>query len=143
MQQDGQFLAQGTGGLSQRVTGLDALDALDDVEELGNGLGLVRLKVPDEVLAHGREHGKLASSFLEIVFADVAQAGGNRRRHAVRRLPLAHADDRHAPARAAAPHQLFVDLANQSAVALLDGQDDVTGAAFGETSVRGPGRREQ
>ena len=95
----------------ERATGLDPVDALDDVEEGRNGLRLVGLEVSDKVLAHRRQQRELCAGFLEIVLADVGEAVADGGRHDRSALAFGHSHDGHHAGVAAAGTELVVDLA--------------------------------
>ena len=61
LEQHGQALSERASGcLRERHAGLEPIDALHHVEQLRDRLRLVRLHVPDEVLAYRRQRRELA-----------------------------------------------------------------------------------
>lgn len=109
---------------------------MDEVEELRDGFGLVRLQVPDEVLSHRRKCCELLPRFLDVVFSDVGQPGGDRGRDSLERLPFADADDGYAAARTPASIELLIDGFTERLITIRGYTADALGAA----SVRAPGR---
>jgi hypothetical protein len=91
------------------------------------------------VLAGAGKPGELLLGFLEVIFGNVAQTGGNRRADDLDRLLLADADERNASRGPPAGAQLVVDE-------LPDRMEfagyvvDVVRSGTTVTSVRGPGR---
>jgi hypothetical protein len=109
------------------------------IEQLGDGLGLIRLQMTDEVLADGHQARKFLLGFLEVVFGDIAETGRDRRTNDFERLFLADADERDAAGGPSAGAQLVVDeLADR--VEFASYVVDVVRSGSTVTSVRGPGR---
>ena len=96
----------------------------------------------DEVLANGRQQRKLPQRLLDVVFAEVGEAGLDRAGERLAGLTLADADQRHAAGMAAAASDFIIDRVAQAAVTFRNcRQRRAAGAGdAGRASVRGPGR---
>ena len=99
------------------------------------------------MLANRRQLRELALRLLYVVFAELGQAGADRRRDPLGALPLPDADERDIRRVASIAARLLVDLAPQRCVPLADRPSTPLGMAQGErwtetarASVRLPGR---
>src|SRR5581483_7941078 len=142
LQQHRELLSRLPRGFGERFAGARAIDALYHIEGAGDGARLVRLDVTDEVFADRRNRGELGVRLLEVVLADIGQAGSHRGSDGVGALALADADERDAGGIATDLGQFLVDGAPQRRVALSDARVHPA-RAFTEVlpiSVRTPGR---